>query len=114
MGQMAPADIKARKLANYDQQIEQARARLNKLIRRRNAWEAEWDALNGSLDLPEGFDPLGAVEAFLADHGVKPAVFGRQYFSDPKFVFDLRQGRQLNELNQRKVYAIVRHAPSET
>jgi hypothetical protein len=36
---------------------------------------------------------LELVESYLAQHGVKPATFGRLAVKDPNFVFDLRKGR---------------------
>ena len=109
-----PADEeKARRLANYDVQIERLRRKLDKLIQHRNSFVAEWDALGAAQHLPEGFNPLRAVEAWLIEHGMKPAVFGRRYFNDPRFVFDLRAGRSLNALNQRKVRQITSKPPVE-
>src|SRR5215813_8638133 len=37
---------------------------------------------------------LGAVETFLAETGVTPTAFGRDAMRDPRFVFDLRNGRE--------------------
>jgi hypothetical protein len=109
-----PADeAKARKLANYDRQIERLQRKLNKLIQHRQNFANEWDALGGSVDLPDQFDPLRAVEGWLIEHGMKPAVFGRRYFNDPRFVFDLRNGRKLNALNTRKVRHITGKPPVE-
>ena len=58
-----PADEeKARRLANYDVQIERLRRKLDKLTQHRNSFVAEWDALGAAQHLPEGFNPLRAVE----------------------------------------------------
>lgn len=109
-----PADqARARKLANYDRQIGQLQRKLDKLIQHRARFVAEWGALGEAAHLPDEFSPLRAVEAWLIEHGVKPAVFGRRYFNDPRFVFDLRNGRKLNDLNRRKVRHITSKPPAE-
>ena len=33
------------------------------------------------------------VEAFLKETGIEPTRFGREALKDPRFVFDLREGR---------------------
>jgi hypothetical protein len=114
MAAVTPADqAKAQKLANYDRQIERLQRKLDKLVEHRMNFVAEWGALGASKHLPDDFNPLRAVEAWLIEHGVKPAVFGRRYFNDPRFVFDLRKGRKLNALNQRKVRLITSKPPRE-
>jgi hypothetical protein len=82
-----------------DERLELARAALT--------------ALGADAHLPEGWNALRALEDWLVKHGMKPTVFGRRYFNDPRFVSDLRNGRRLNELNQRKVRQITRKPPVE-
>jgi hypothetical protein len=36
----------------------------------------------------------GEVEGFLAGSGMRPTTFGVTAVGDPRFVFDLREGRQ--------------------
>lgn len=110
----APADqARAQKLANYDRQIERLQRKLEKLTQHRARFVSEWDDLGEAKHLPATFCPLRAIEAWMIEHGVKPAVFGRRYFNDPRFVFDLRKGRKLNALNQRKVRQITSRPPVE-
>jgi hypothetical protein len=45
------------------------------------------------------------IESFLERHDMKPAVFGQQALHDPKFVFDLRQGRSPSVKTIEKVRA---------
>lgn|GEM_PF-4473357 len=45
------------------------------------------------------------IEAFLARHDMKPAAFGAQSLHDPKFVFDLREGRSPSIKTMEKVRA---------
>lgn len=113
MSRTAADEAKARKLANYDRQIERLRRQLDKLTQHRARFVSEWDALGEAQNLPQDFNPLRAVEAWLIEHGIKPSVFGRRYFKDPRFVFDLRAGRQLNTLTVRKVRQITSKPPVE-
>lgn len=46
---------------------------------------------------------LGTVEKFLSDKDMPPTVFGLKAASDPKLVFDLRDGRELRWVNQQKI-----------
>lgn len=48
-------------------------------------------------------DVLNRVEAFLSSHGIPPATFGRAAMGDPRFVFDLRAGRQLRVRTRQRV-----------
>ena len=113
MRRTAADEAKARRLANYDRQIEQLERRVDKLIEHRNRFAADFTALGADAHLPEGWNALRAIEDWLVKHGMKPTVFGRRYFNDPRFVSDLRNGRRLNELNQRKVRQITRKPPVE-
>ena len=53
---------------------------------------------------------LREVEIFLRTTNVPPARFGRQVMGDPRFVFDLRRGR---EPRPRTVARIRRFLESE-
>lgn len=47
------------------------------------------------------------VETFIARTGINPTAFGRRYASDPRFVFDLRKGREpRTETRQRVLSAL--------
>lgn len=105
---------KAQKLANYDRQIEQLERKVDKLVEHRNRFAADFDALGADAHLPEGWSALRAIEDWLVKHDMKPTVFGRRYFNDPRFVSDLRNGRRLNALNQRKVRQITRKPQVES
>ncbi|WP_374405023.1 hypothetical protein [Pelagerythrobacter sp.] len=37
---------------------------------------------------------IRSIEKFLRAHGVAPTTFGRWAVKDPRFVFDLRNGRE--------------------
>lgn len=113
MGSAPSAQAKNRQLARYDERIGLAERNLQKLRLRRAAVEADWNAQNCDVELPENFDALRAIEAYLQDYGVSARVFGTTFFGDPRFVYDLRKGRTPNELNTRLIFNIVRKAPSE-
>jgi hypothetical protein len=53
------------------------------------------------------------IEAFLERHDMKPAVFGQQALHDPKFVFDLRQGRSPSIKTIEKVRAWMAEQEAE-
>jgi hypothetical protein len=46
---------------------------------------------------------LGEVEAFLCHTGMYPTVFGREAIGDPRFVFDLREGRECRRATRQRV-----------
>jgi hypothetical protein len=69
------------------------------------------EALGAAAALPEDFDPLAAVNAWLARHNVPPSRFGRVYFHDPRLVFDLRAGRTPRDLMLRRLWHITRQPP---
>lgn len=50
---------------------------------------------------------LREVEQFLVLTGKSPSRFGRQALGDPRFVFDLRNGRSPREETARRVSAII-------
>ncbi len=54
---------------------------------------------------------LTEIEAFLAAKDVTPSVFGSSAVNDPRFVFDLRAGREPRRATLEKVIAFMREAP---
>ena len=50
---------------------------------------------------------LRRVERFLRASGLRPTRFGREAVRDPRFVFDLRQGRSPGRAIQRRVEAYL-------
>ncbi len=53
-----------------------------------------------------------AVEGYLSDTGMDPTNFGKAAMNDPKFVFDLRNGRSPSARTIDKVRGwIVRNPP---
>jgi hypothetical protein len=55
--------------------------------------------------LAPGFRPhplLADVEEFLARTGVSPTAFGRDAMGDPRFVFDLRGGREPHSATEHR------------
>ena len=50
---------------------------------------------------------LREVEKFLMRKAVPPARFGRDAVNDPRFVFDLRKGREPRERTSRRVRAYL-------
>lgn len=50
---------------------------------------------------------LSDVERFLADSGMTPTAFGQAAVSDPRFVFDLRQGRECRRATREKVVTYI-------
>ena len=50
------------------------------------------------------------VEKFIADSGISPTQFGRDYAGDPLFVFDLRQGREPRSKTRSRILGAI--APS--
>lgn len=55
---------------------------------------------------------LDTVERFIAERGITPTQFGREYASDPLFVFDLRKGREPRSATREKVLAAIRATPT--
>lgn len=45
------------------------------------------------------------VERFIKDHDLTPTEFGKQYASDPGFVFALRDGREPRESTRDNILA---------
>lgn len=52
---------------------------------------------------------LREVEKYLVSTDVSAARFGRLAMGDPRFVFDLRKGREPRETTVRKVRSFLRH-----
>lgn len=50
---------------------------------------------------------LRRVERYLRRSGVPPTRFGREAVRDPRFVFDLRRGREPREPTLRRVSAYL-------
>jgi hypothetical protein len=48
---------------------------------------------------------LTAIERHLRDHSVSASRFGRQVSGDPRFVFDLRRGREPRPMTEARVRA---------
>lgn len=58
---------------------------------------------------------LAEIEAFVADAGMSEITFGRKAMSDPHFMRDLRNNRQLWPATQDKVRAFMREwTPEQT
>lgn len=55
-------------------------------------------------------DLLSEVEKFLRSTYVAPARFGREVMGDPRFVFDLRNGREPRERTVTRVRTILKEA----
>ena len=50
---------------------------------------------------------LREVEEYLRRRGVPAARFGREAMGDPRFVFDLRNGREPRPRTERRVRAFI-------
>ena len=50
---------------------------------------------------------LSRVERYLRRSGTPPTRFGREAVRDPRFVFDLRRGREPREPTARRVAAYL-------
>ena len=56
---------------------------------------------------------LRRVEEHLKRHRMPPSRFGREAVGDPRFVFDLRRGRELRAVTARRVIDYLeREAPA--
>ena len=55
---------------------------------------------------------LREVEKFLRQRGVTPTRFGRDALGDPRFVFDLRKGREPRRRTIARVIAYLEEARS--
>lgn len=53
---------------------------------------------------------LMAVERHLRRAAIAPSRFGREVIGDPRFVFDLRRGRQPRASTHRRVIAAIESA----
>lgn len=51
---------------------------------------------------------LREIEQHLRNHRTKPTRFGREVLSDPRFVFDLRRGREPREATVERVRAFMK------
>jgi len=52
------------------------------------------------------------VEKFIAKRGMTPTQFGREYASDPLFVFQLRKGREPRSETRQRILALLKGSPS--
>jgi len=50
---------------------------------------------------------LPVVERYLRTHKLAPSRFGRQVAGDPRFVFDLRRGREPRAATRARVLAHI-------
>ena len=53
---------------------------------------------------------LSVVESFLKRSNMPPARFGREVVGDPRFVFDLRRGREPRPRTMERVRAFMESA----
>lgn len=53
---------------------------------------------------------LREVEKFLRNNDTAPARFGREAVGDPRFVFDLRRGREPRAITVARVRAFLEDA----
>ena len=56
---------------------------------------------------------LTKIERHLRATGVSPTRFGREATHDPRFVLDLRKGREPRERTAARVLAFIAQAPSQ-
>jgi len=47
------------------------------------------------MQKPPHQDLIDAIDAYCERHGLSQSAFGSQMMRDPRFVFDLRKGREL-------------------
>ncbi|HYE52107.1 MAG TPA: hypothetical protein VEB20_21100 [Azospirillaceae bacterium] len=60
-------------------------------------------------------DPiLQPIEQYLARSGLSASAFGRLAVGDPRFVFDLREGRECRRATRDRVRAWLRRFPPRT
>lgn len=57
---------------------------------------------------------LRAVEHYLKDRNIAASRFGREATHDPRFVFDLRRGREPRPETQLRVLAFIGTVRTET
>lgn len=53
------------------------------------------------------------VEAYIAAHRMTPTQFGMMFAGDPKFVFDLRAGREPRTATRQRILDAMREAVAE-
>lgn len=54
-----------------------------------------------------GMSLLVAIERYLRTKAIAPSRFGRQVAGDPRFVFDLRRGREPRAATEARVRAFI-------
>lgn len=47
------------------------------------------------------------VERYIKAHGLKPTQFGKDFAGDPKFVFQLREGREPRTDTRQRILAAL-------
>ena len=57
---------------------------------------------------------LSRIERYLRRSGVRPTQFGRAAARDPRFVFDLRNGRAPRDATVARIAAFLERAERET
>ena len=61
---------------------------------------------------PEAFK--AEIEAFIKEHKIAATRFGKEAVGDPKFVFDIRQGRAPSWRTAERVKAFMERFPGPT
>jgi hypothetical protein len=56
---------------------------------------------------------LSTIERYLRNSGVAPTRFGREAVNDPRFVLDLRNGREPRASTVARVITYIVHANAE-
>lgn len=54
---------------------------------------------------------VSLIEEYLADVGMSPTKFGHVVLNDPKFVFNMREGRECKESTRERVFSYIRENP---
>ncbi|MBS4773103.1 MAG: hypothetical protein KHX55_02370 [Proteobacteria bacterium] len=57
---------------------------------------------------------LQTIEDFLKRTKMAPSAFGIKAYKDPRFVFDLRKGRECREKSQNRVLNFIQNYLTET
>lgn len=47
------------------------------------------------------------IEKFIADNAMTPTAFGKRFAGDPRFVFQLREGREPRMATRKKVLDLL-------
>lgn len=65
------------------------------------------------MDNAPDTDLIREIEDFLTEHGMTPSRFGTVMMNDPRFVFDLRSGRELRRSTERALRAKMQKSRGE-